>query len=291
VKCITFDLTDTLYRFSRPVGATYAQIAARLGLSKYGEDKDLMNRAFKTAFKQTLLEQPCYSIQGIIDERQWWNLVVQRCIAQIDSHWQETHTKDASQLESLLSSKLEFDRYFRAVYQAYGQRENFEVYEDAEATLQTLSRRGYMLGVVTNSPRRSIECTLPLLEMDQFFDFALSCVDVGVMKPDRRVFQHALLVANSSRSMSRSGAKLAADEEIHAEEILHIGNERTADYEGARAAGFQSLLLTHRQDQPTIRKDQQIEVGVQQLKSALDMEPRSISRLSDLLDILPPLAT
>ena len=67
----------------------------------------------------------------------------------------------------------------------------------------------------------------------QFFDAVVYSSAAGSAKPDRRIFQHALdqlLVAPA--------------------EALHVGDSRTADYEGALAAGLTAVLL-RRDECPT----------------------------------------
>lgn len=251
IRCVTFDLTGTVYRFSRSIGETYSEAALSLGFLKYSQNPDLMNRCFKEAFRQTLQSNPCYSGSAINSEREWWSLVVRRCIHNFDH-------KCNFLLPSILSSKSVFDRYFQAVYQAYGREDSFQIYEDAEETLQILRQRGYILGVATNSPHRTVDCTLPLLRLDKYFDFALSCMDAGAMKPHSNLFQLALNNANDINCQRKEVNQGMLDSHltywpscsaypqttnIEPSQILHIGDEFIADYEGAKSAGFQALLI------------------------------------------------
>lgn len=234
VRCVTFDLTGTLYRFARPVGLTYARIAEQLGYSSYINNVDKMNLCFKQSFKDVLVSAPCYrSVNGT--EREWWREVVRGCILRFDHlHNQET---TSTKLVSPLDSEEKFDRYFRAVYQAYGSSDTFELYDDVHVTLNSLRNRGFILGVATNSPLRTVECTLPLLNLHDKFDFALSCVDAGQMKPHPALFQLSLRHADQCLQSRPSYRPLLPHE------ILHIGDEVKADYHGAREVGMQALLI------------------------------------------------
>eukprot|EP01040_Poterioochromonas_malhamensis_P010070 gene10070-10945_t len=74
--------------------------------------------------------------------------------------------------------------------------------------------------------------TLPTLNLHHHFQFALSSTDYGWMKPDSRQYLKAY------EQMQFYDPHLASPEEV-----LYIGNDVEADYKGARASGFQSILI------------------------------------------------
>ena len=101
----------------------------------------------------------------------------------------------------------------------------FRLHDDALAALDSLEARGARLGVVSNW-----DCALPdhlagLGVADRFDVIAVSA-PVGAAKPDPAIFLHATTVAG-----------------VDPARALHVGDRRVEDYQGARAAGLQALLL------------------------------------------------
>lgn len=101
----------------------------------------------------------------------------------------------------------------------------FRLHEDAVPAMDSLEADGVRLGVVSNW-----DCALPdhlaaLGAVDRFVVVAASAA-VGAAKPDPAIFRHALRVAG-----------------VDAARAVHVGDRMAEDYEGARAAGLQALLL------------------------------------------------
>ena len=98
----------------------------------------------------------------------------------------------------------------------------------AEATtapvLRELKRRGYVLGVVSNSDGR-IESAFAQAGLTEHFDFFIDSFLVGVEKPDPAIFRFAL-----------ERARVAPDE------AAYEGDLYAVDVTGARAAGLLPIL-------------------------------------------------
>ncbi len=94
--------------------------------------------------------------------------------------------------------------------------------EDALGRLRSL---GFKLVVVSNSDG-TVERGLAERGLRPFFDAVVDSHVVGVEKPDRRIFEHALEVAGSLPDRT-----------------LHVGDMYSADVIGARGAGIHALLL------------------------------------------------
>ena len=91
--------------------------------------------------------------------------------------------------------------------------------------LTSLRERGVVLAVVSNFDSRLI----PLLDglgLAAFFDAVVCSGEAGAAKPDGAIFTHALAVLG-----------------VEASEALHVGDNPEADYDGARAAGLEALLV------------------------------------------------
>jgi putative hydrolase of the HAD superfamily len=81
------------------------------------------------------------------------------------------------------------------------------------------------LAVVSNWDP-TLPTLLAELGLAEFFNFILPSAEVGVEKPDRRIFRLAL---------QRLGLK--------SQEVVHIGDQYEADVVGARAVGIMPILL------------------------------------------------
>jgi HAD superfamily hydrolase (TIGR01509 family) len=91
--------------------------------------------------------------------------------------------------------------------------------------LARIKEAGFQLLVVSNSDG-SVEDGLRSCGLLQFFEAVVDSYIVGFEKPDRRIFEHALALANA-----------------RPETTLHVGDLYQADVLGARGAGIHPALL------------------------------------------------
>jgi putative hydrolase of the HAD superfamily len=96
---------------------------------------------------------------------------------------------------------------------------------DAEAALVLARAGGLAVGVISNS-NGSVESILRSLGLRRHLDFVLDSFEVGVEKPDVRIFEIAL---------DRAG--------VQAGEALYVGDLYSVDVVGARRAGLEAVLL------------------------------------------------
>ncbi|MCC6445899.1 MAG: HAD-IA family hydrolase [Armatimonadetes bacterium] len=101
----------------------------------------------------------------------------------------------------------------------------FVLYPDAPEALDGLQACGLRLGVIGNWDYR-LPGVLEELGIARFFEVILPSAAAGAAKPDRRIFEIALLSLD-----------------VLPAHALFIGDSPENDYEGARAAGMASLLL------------------------------------------------
>jgi len=99
------------------------------------------------------------------------------------------------------------------------------LFPDVEPTLARLKSAGYRL-VVTSNWHCGLGGFCRKLGVGDRFDHVLASAEVGVAKPDRRIFDEV------SRRLGLS-----------ANQILHVGDNVTDDWNGARNAGFEAVLL------------------------------------------------
>ena len=69
------------------------------------------------------------------------------------------------------------------------------LYSDAEAALKQLKKSGYHLGIIANQ-EAGLNERLEKWGIIQYFDIIVSSSEVGVLKPDIRIFRKAIMKAN-----------------------------------------------------------------------------------------------
>jgi putative hydrolase of the HAD superfamily len=125
-----------------------------------------------------------------------------------------------------LAAPLLSASFFPELYEAFAEPAAWRVYDDVRPCLDRLRQTGLKLGAISNWDER-LRPLLQALGLDEYFDTVIISCEAGGQKPGPEIFRLAA---------HQLGAPPHA--------ILHIGDSRREDWEGARAAGFQALLLT-----------------------------------------------
>jgi putative hydrolase of the HAD superfamily len=102
---------------------------------------------------------------------------------------------------------------------------SWAIYEDVGPALDWLAARGLALAVVSNWDSHLPTLLKSLGLAGRFRTISVSAIE-QTGKPDREIFR---------RTCERLG--------VAAAEALHVGDSLDEDYQGARAAGLQALLL------------------------------------------------
>ncbi len=126
-------------------------------------------------------------------------------------------------------------------------RHQLTPFPEAEPMLQTL-REHFLLGVITNG-----NADVQRVGLAHYFHFALRAEDIGIAKPDARLFQEAL---------QRGGVDASA--------AVHVGDHPGDDIAGAQQAGLRAVWFN-----PTGK--------VWDADKRPDAEIRSLTELPDLL--------
>jgi putative hydrolase of the HAD superfamily len=107
-----------------------------------------------------------------------------------------------------------------------GLAEFYALYDDAVPALAELRDRGLRLGLITNNEAEHQWAKIRAVGLDQLVDAVAISGEVGVAKPDRRIFDHAC-------------------EQLRVEpaEAIHVGDNFDADVRGAHAAGLRAVWL------------------------------------------------
>jgi putative hydrolase of the HAD superfamily len=203
LKVITFDAGNTLIRLSRPVGATYAEVAKRFGADLNPGD---LEPGFRAAWK-TVPRLPDVPGPRPDDGRTWWREVVAHTFA-------------------TAGAKVEpFDDFFDAIYREFALPGIWRLEPGALELLQDLRTSGFRLGIISNFDLRLREILKHVGALDLFEQIIVSS-QVGADKPSPRIFEEAL-------------RRFA----VEPTELLHVGDDEVADGEGARAIGVQTFIL------------------------------------------------
>lgn len=134
----------------------------------------------------------------------------------------------------------ELEAWFEGFLDGY--REHWRLFEDVEATLTALERRGLSLGVITNAVAALQQRKLDALGIGARLPHFISSSEVGVAKPGAEIF-HA-----GCRSLG-----------LAAEAVAYVGDRLETDARGARDAGLLGVWLNRDparaavEDVPTVR--------------------------------------
>ena len=114
---------------------------------------------------------------------------------------------------------------FAAIYDRFAEPEVWRIFPDVLPALEDLARRGVRCAAISNWDER-LEPLLDRLGLRRHFECVVASWSVRCAKPHPGIFQHALKQLN-----------------LPVEAVLHIGDSRREDLEGARAAGCTARLL------------------------------------------------
>jgi len=198
IEAVTFDVGGTLIEPWPSVGAVYAEVASRFGVRS---DPARLDRQFAAAWRTR---------RGFDYSRMAWQDLVASSFAG-------------------LAEPLP-DGCFDAIYDRFAGPDVWRIFEDVFPTIETLSRRGLRIGIISNWDER-LGPLLERLDLHRRFEVVVSSCRVGHGKPAPEIFRYAA---------QRLALPPAA--------ILHIGDSRLEDLEGARSVGMQARLIRRGED-------------------------------------------
>lgn len=117
------------------------------------------------------------------------------------------------------------ERIARRVYDEFGRADRWCLYSDVRPALERLRDRGILTGIISNWDRR-LTRVLTGLGLGEVLDDIVSSADVGLHKPDPRMFTLAC---------DRLG--------VRPRDAAHVGDHHYADLLGARAVGMHGVLI------------------------------------------------
>lgn len=206
IEAVTFDVTGTLIAIPR-LGEVYSAVLARHGVRVHPLDaRRLIGEVWQELDCRADPARDRFTAHPE-GERGWWMRFLERFCEHLG----------APPPSRFAAAEL---------YHRFGTAEPYEVFPEVPQVLEALGRQGVRMGTVSNWDHR-LPGVLEALGLARFFDDAIVySSDVGVEKPDPRIFGEVL-------------ERL----DVAPEAALHVGDGRLQDVEGATAVGMRALHL------------------------------------------------
>jgi putative hydrolase of the HAD superfamily len=119
-------------------------------------------------------------------------------------------------------------QFFDELYDQFAQPEAWRIFDDVLPAIEMLIERGMELGIISNWDER-LRPLLQRLKLDRYFRVTIISQEIGFHKPSSVIFHEA-------------ARKFACPAHC----VLHVGDGQLEDFDGARQAGLQGVLLTRR---------------------------------------------
>jgi putative hydrolase of the HAD superfamily len=204
-KAVFFDAGHTLLYAHPDLGTVYSEMTSSLGVHL---SPDQFTEVFIPVFKETTR---IYAQTSAASD------------AQDHAMWRDITRRIYDRLPTLAG--VEFDAWFEALYDRFGDPAVWKFYDDVEPALMDLRARGIKIGIISNWDSR-LKRISDGLGLTRLVDFLVISAEAGIRKPDPRIFRIAL---------ERAG--------VLPEEAIHVGDLPEEDAEGARRAGVRPILI------------------------------------------------
>lgn len=205
IRAITLDVTQTLIHCPR-LGEIYSEVLGRHGIEVA---PGAARRLVRTVWQEmSCSADPSRDRFGTHPDGAagWWRDFLDRFCA-------------------LLGSAPPSRFAAAELFHRFGKAESWEVFPDVPGTLVRLERMGLELAVISNWDHR-LPGLLDDLSLTSHFRAIVFSGEVGVEKPHPGIFAAALSALG-----------------LPAGEVLHVGDSRIDDLEGAEAAGLHARQL------------------------------------------------
>ena len=103
----------------------------------------------------------------------------------------------------------------------------YELYDDVITALDAFKKNGYMLGIISNWAQFSIKEILEMHNIEHYFDFIHLSSVIGFSKPDERIFEDVLRLAQEQKK----------------EKIYYVGDDYELDIASAQKVGIIPILI------------------------------------------------
>jgi len=148
-----------------------------------------------------------------------------------DTFWaDEDATREVwIRMYSLLARELDCDvrpvEFANRVYDEFGSDYRWRPYDDVVPVLESLRFRGVKMAIISNWDTRLVGL-LESMGLSRYFETIISSAEVGLRKPDPKIFQ------------------LACERlDVLPSRTVHVGDHHYADVVGAASAGLRPVLI------------------------------------------------
>ena len=206
IKWVWVDLDDTIWDFRGNSWETLGELYCQEGLDAYFVSVDDWREKY---FEYNHSLWPLYNAGKITKEY----LQVER--------FRKVLADAGFPQEQVMAKSQELDPKYLSILGTKSQ-----LVDGAREMLQYIKDKGYKMGLISNGFYEVQYRKMKSSQIDHFFDVVVLSDDVGVNKPDSRIFAHALRKAGAT-----------------AEESIIIGDNPDADIKGAVDAGWKAIYF------------------------------------------------
>lgn len=205
VRALFFDAGGTLLHPFPSVGAVYASVASRHGITTTA---DAMERAFRQSW--AALRRPGLTVSA----KEWWRELVFRTLGQVNQPC------------------------FEELFKTFARPDVWRVFPEAEETLRGARARGLHVGVISNWDER-LRPLLGAMGLARYFDSMTISCEVGAEKPCAEIFLAALRTAGVTASEAVHIGD-SYDQDVRGAEAVGM-RAILVDRQGNRADGLREL--------------------------------------------------
>ncbi|KAJ3381369.1 Haloacid dehalogenase-like hydrolase domain-containing protein 3 [Lobulomyces angularis] len=218
IRALTFDCFGTLFRPKHAIGKLYELKAKEHNIVI---DPIALNNSFLQTYKKYDTLKPNFGTEmngeKVEEEAKitklWWKNVVFETFLNCQEF-------DIKVLELL----------FEDLYESFKKGDFYEVFEETPQVLKTLKSKGFLLGIISNMDHRIVEL-LKCLQLRKYFDFIVYSSSISFVKPQSQIFEEAF---RKTRLFQPT---------VDRNSVLHVGDDKLKDYDGATKFGNKALLL------------------------------------------------
>ncbi|KHN99732.1 haloacid dehalogenase [Metarhizium album ARSEF 1941] len=241
---LCFDAFGTLFTPKSSVARQYVQVASQCGITSLTQDE--LQPHLLAAIHQERRRNPNYGKDTGLGATRWWTNVIQATFKPLIPDGQPLPPTLVPELMRRFASSQGYDAVPNLI-------------PTIRAFRQEKARRGFeqlVIGVVSNSDDRvpgilssfglsvsPLRYGTPGAPPEKEYDIDFHCMsyDVGVEKPDARIFRAAETML--SRVIAGRAGRAPSPAELGRWQKVHVGDEYAKDVVGAARAGWKPVLL------------------------------------------------
>ncbi len=205
IKAVFFDFYNTLASYSPPREEIYLNSARELGIG-------IEAKALFSSLSMADIYYRNENLRSPIDKKSPEEQI-------------KFYIEYVNRIIGGAGAKISREQAIKILAQIKKVKWEFIAYNDALPALDTLKKRGLIIGLISNVAQ-DMESTFTRLGLQPYLNFKVTSAEVGYDKPRPEIFQAALKKA-----------------EVKPKEALYIGDQYQIDIVGARGVGIKAILI------------------------------------------------